>query len=197
MRHKGIDKEETRNKIVTAASRGFRKHGYGGIGVDGLAKSAGVTSGAFYAHLGSKEGAFNTALEFGLDEVIDSLPVLQAEHGVHWVKAFVEYYLSKSHRSDLECGCAMATLTPEVVRFGEEVHAVFEKKMLVIAELIAHGLAGKTKENRLIRAWSMLGVLIGGINIVRGMLSAEASDAVADAIRQAAIKTAGAARALK
>ena len=66
MRHKGIDKEETRKKIVMAASRGFRKHGYGGIGVDGLAKSAGVTSGAFYAHLGSKEGAFNTALEFGI-----------------------------------------------------------------------------------------------------------------------------------
>ncbi len=41
MRHKGVDKEETKRKVFEAAGRGFRKHGYAGIGVDGLAKSAG------------------------------------------------------------------------------------------------------------------------------------------------------------
>ena len=35
MRHKGIKKEETRRKVVEASSRGFRKHGYAGIGVEG------------------------------------------------------------------------------------------------------------------------------------------------------------------
>ena len=74
MRQKGVDKAETRRKIIDAAGRGFRKHGYAGIGVDGLAKSAGVTSGAFYAHLGSKNGAFEVALEAGLDEVIEGVP---------------------------------------------------------------------------------------------------------------------------
>ncbi len=47
MRHKGVNKEETRKKIIAAVGRCFRKHGYAGIGVDGLAKNAGVTSGAF------------------------------------------------------------------------------------------------------------------------------------------------------
>ena len=45
-------KQETRKRIINAASRGFRSNGYAGIGVDGIAKEAGVTSGAFYAHLG-------------------------------------------------------------------------------------------------------------------------------------------------
>ena len=191
MRHKGVKKDETRRKIVAAASHGFRKHGYGGIGVDGLAKSAGVTSGAFYSHLGSKDGAFNIALAVGLDEVIDSLPKFQSEHGTAWVKVFVEYYLSTKHQNDLEYGCAMATLTPEVVRFGDEMHELYEEKMSVIADIIVQGLAGGTEEDRFSRAWSVLGVLIGGVNIARSMKSIEASEAVANAIRLAAISAAG------
>ncbi len=60
MRHKGIKKEETRKRVVEASSRGFRKHGYAGIGVEGLSKMAGVTVGALYSHLGSKSSAFDT-----------------------------------------------------------------------------------------------------------------------------------------
>ena len=194
MRYKGIDKEATRMKVIEAAGRGFRKHGYAGIGVDGLAKAAGVTSGAFYAHFGSKNGAFDVALAAGLDEVIVGVPEFQTKHGTDWVKAFVEYYLGKPHRNDLECGCAMATLTPEVVRSGTEVHAAFEKKMSKIAALVAQGLAGDSDEERRARAWSMLGILIGGINIARAMKSTKASEEVADAIKAAAIKAAGSTR---
>ena len=181
-------------KVIEAAGRGFRKHGYAGIGVDGLAKAAGVTSGAFYAHFGSKNGAFDVALAAGLDEVIVGVPEFQTKHGTDWVKAFVEYYLGKPHRNDLECGCAMATLTPEVVRSGTEVHAAFEKKMSKIAALVAQGLAGDSDEERRARAWSMLGILIGGINIARAMKSTKASEEVADAIKAAAIKAAGSTR---
>ena len=196
MRHKGVDKEETRRKILEAAGRGFREHGYAGIGVDGLAKAAGVTSGAFYSHFGSKDGAFGVALVAGLDEVIEGVPTFQREHGTDWVKAFAEYYLGKPHRSDLACGCAMATLTTEVVRSDAEVHAAFEKKMTLIADLVAHGLAGGSDEDRRARAWSMLGVLIGGINVARAMKSTKAAEEVAEAIKAAAVKAAGRARAI-
>ena len=47
MRHKGVGKEETLRKMLDSTGRGFRKHGYAGIGVDGLAKAAGVTSRAY------------------------------------------------------------------------------------------------------------------------------------------------------
>lgn len=191
MRHKGINKEETRRKMLDATGQGFRKHGYAGIGVDGLAKAAGVTSGAFYAHFGSKNGAFEMALAAGLDEVIEGIPKFQSEHGTDWVNAFVEYYLGKPHRSDLACGCAMATLTPEVSRSDAKVRTTFEKKMTMIADIIASGLAGSRDEDRLARAWSMLGVLIGGINVVRAMKTTKMAEEVAEAIKSAAIKAAG------
>ena len=37
-------KEETKNRMIDAASRSFRKFGYDGICVDGIAKEAGVTA---------------------------------------------------------------------------------------------------------------------------------------------------------
>lgn len=196
MRYKTDQKEKTRQLMLDAAGRGFRKHGYAGIGVDGLAKAAGVTSGAFYSHFGSKDGAFELALTAGLDEVIEALPRFQSEHGKNWVVAFAEYYLGKSHRNSLDCGCAMATLTPEAVRFGAKVHTIFEKKMLIIAGLIAKGLAGNSNEECLTRAWSMLGVLIGGINVARAMKSAKISEEVAEAIKATAIQAAGRARTI-
>ena len=195
MRYKADQKEETRRKMLEAAGRGFRSHGYSGIGVDGLAKAADVTSGAFYSHFGSKDGAFDAALAAGLDDVIETLPKFQSEHRAGWVKAFADYYLGKPHRSDLACGCAMASLTPEVVRSGPKVHAAFEKKMTLIADLAADGLAGSSLEDRRARAWAMLGVLIGGINVARAMKSAKASEEVAKAIKAAAIKAAGRTRA--
>lgn len=197
MRHKGIDKNETRQKMLEAASCGFRKHGYAGIGVDALSKAAGVTSGAFYAHFGSKDGAFSASLVSGLDEVIEAVPTFQNEHGIGWVKAFAEYYLGTQHQNDRESGCAMATLTSEVVRFGPEVQEIFENKMTVIASLVASGLAGGSNEDRLARAWSLLSVLIGGINIARAMMSPQASAEIATAIKSAAIKAAGRTRAMK
>lgn len=191
MRHKGVDKEETRQRILEAASCGFRKFGFAGIGVDGLSKAAGVTSGAFYSHFGSKDGAFNAALAAGLDEVMEGIPTFQKKHGVQWLKAFAEYYLGKPHRNDLENGCAMATLTPEVVRFGAEAQGEYEKKMTRITDLIAQGLAGGTDQDRLARAWSILAILIGGINVARAMKSTKASEEVARAITAAAITAAG------
>lgn len=191
MRHKGVPKEETRQKVVEAAGRSFRKHGYAGIGVNGLAEAAGVTSGAIYSHFGSKDGAFSVALAAGLDEVIEGVPEFRRQHGSDWVKAFVDYYLSKSHRNDLETGCAMATLTAEVVRFGADVHAIYEKKMTAVADVVSKGLAGGSDDELRARAWSMLGILIGGLNVTRAMKSARASEEVAKAIKATAVKAAG------
>ena len=59
-------KEAGRAKILASAGRGFRRHGFGGVGVDALAQEAGVTSGAFYAHFKSKAEAFRATVSAGL-----------------------------------------------------------------------------------------------------------------------------------
>ena len=186
-------KEETRQRMLEAVSRGFRSHGYAGIGVDGLAKGANVTSGAFYAHFGSKSAAFDAALAAGLDEVIKGVLRFQNEHQADWVTAFVDYYLGKTHRADLACGCAVATLAPEVVRSEHAMHVIFEEKMGVIADLVVQGLAEAPGPSRIDRAWAFLSLLIGGLTIARAVESGVAADGIVRAVRDAAIETAGAA----
>ncbi|MDM5177156.1 TetR/AcrR family transcriptional regulator [Massilia sp. DJPM01] len=191
MRHKGVNKDETRLRVTDAISRGFRKHGFAGVGVDALAKGAGVTSGAFYSHFGSKSGAFEVALGVGLDEVISGIPHYQREFGANWVKAFVDYYMGKAHREDLECGCAMASLTPEVVRAGTDMQAVFEEKMNVIVDIVARGLEAENHAAARARAWAMLAVLIGGLNLARAVQCRTTIGELANAIAAAAVAAAG------
>lgn len=189
-------KDETRKRMLSAASRGFRAHGFAGVGVDGIAAAAGVTSGAFYAHFGSKDGAFGAALDAGLDEVIAAIPKYRKEFGSGWVRAFAAYYLGRAHRDDLACGCAMTTLSPEVVRAGPETHAAYEAKMKRIAQLIADGLAGGSESARRARAWAMLGTLIGGLTIARAVKSRKIAEDIASSIRDAAVIAAGKARGI-
>ncbi|MEH6631006.1 MAG: TetR/AcrR family transcriptional regulator [Halopseudomonas aestusnigri] len=191
MQQKLSKREETHKRMLAAAGRSFRSHGYAGIGVDGIAKEAGVTSGAFYAHFGSKDGAFSLAVRDGLDEVIAGVPVFQSNHGEDWVQAFAEYYLGKPHREDQACGCAMTSLTPEVGRSNDELKLTYEKKMSKIASLIAEGLAGTSEENRIARAWAMLAVLIGGLNITRAINNLDTAEQISEAVKSAAIKAAG------
>ncbi|MDJ0947795.1 MAG: TetR/AcrR family transcriptional regulator [Alphaproteobacteria bacterium] len=191
MTRKDERKKETRRRMLSAASQGFRAHGFAGIGVDGIARAAGATSGAFYAHFGSKDHAFRAALDIGLDEVIEGVPDFQRTHGAGWVEAFADYYLGRAHRADLACGCAMTTLSPEVVRTTQEVHAVYEAKMATIAERIADGLEGGSRDARRARAWAMLAVLIGGLTVARAVASAQRAEEIASAVREAAVAAAG------
>ena len=177
--------------MLNAAGRSFRSNGYAGIGVDGIAKAAGVTSGAFYAHFGSKDGAFKAALVAGLDEVIEAIPQFQQEHKSKWISVFVDYYLGQPHQDDLAGGCAMTTLTPEVVRAKPELQKIYQTKMKNIVRLIAIGLAGNTQQYKEANAWTMLATLIGGLNLVRAVADKKMAKQMASSIKTAAIRSAG------
>src|SRR3954447_7967938 len=94
MRYQAEHKQEAKAKLLEAAGRGFRRLGYGGIGVDGLAKEAGVTSGAFYGHFGSKAEAFKAAALVGLVELREGVEQLRAAEGDAWLEKFAEFYMS-------------------------------------------------------------------------------------------------------
>ena len=51
-------KDRTRERVVTAAGRLFRRYGYNGVGIDEIMAAAGLTRGGFYAHLKSKRDRF-------------------------------------------------------------------------------------------------------------------------------------------
>lgn len=180
-------KEKTRKRMLGAASRSFREHGFDGVGVDGIASAAGATSGAFYAHFGSKGGAFKAALEQGLDEVLERLPEFHAEHREDWPRVFADYYLGVEHRADRACGCAMTALSPDVIRSESELKALYQNKMEQIAALIASFLPAGGEPEKLSRAWAFLSALIGGLIISRAVEDDNVADLVAASAKRLAL----------
>jgi TetR/AcrR family transcriptional repressor of nem operon len=183
-------KEQARARILAAVGRGFRKRGYGGIGVDGLAKEASVTSGALYGHFASKEAAFKEAVVTGIDELRAGVEALRAEHGAKWVEVFVDFYLGHRRVCDLSESCALQSLTPEVQRSDVETKAAFEAEMTKVARAVADGLAGTDDADRLQRAWALLAILSGGVTLARAVADPAVSNRIAASIRDSAIAVA-------
>jgi AcrR family transcriptional regulator len=180
-------REQTRERIIASAGRGFRSSGYGGIGVDALAKEAGVTSGAFYANFRSKAAAFREVVAVGMADLRQGILQMREGGGPAWLHRFIDFYTSDRRTVDLGHSCALQSLTGEVARADQEARETYERELREIIEATAAGIEGGTEEERRRRASAMLAVLIGGVSMARAVkdeaLSAEIAAAVNDAAR--------------
>ena len=180
--------ERTRAKLVESAGKNFRRAGYAGVGVDSIAGEAGVTSGAFYAHLKSKDEAFRSALFAGLEDVLTALPKYREDFGADWPQAFADYYLGEAHRRDIEDGCAMAGLSPDVVRAAPELQQDYSALMQKIADEVVKGIPGERPEReKQQKAWSFLTSLIGALIVARAAGSDSVAAQIAEASKSAAV----------
>lgn len=190
MRYAPGHREEARKKILAAAGRGFRKAGFGGIGVDGLAQEAGVTSGAFYGHFPSKAEAFKEAAVSGLVELRQAVEQMRASGDPRWLEKFADFYMTAKRTCDLGDSCALQSLTPEVARSDDETKAAFEAELLKVADTVAEGLTGGSMAARRKTAWSILAVLSGGVSLARSAADPKTGTQIANAVKAAAINIA-------
>lgn len=115
---------ENRVALLNAASHLFRLHGVDGVGVNDIAKAAGLTQGALYAHFRSKEALVAEAFSHGFAGKMAD----RAEWAGDREPTFEEYLglLFSTHvRDRMDSGCPMAASCSEVPRQGEAVSASF------------------------------------------------------------------------
>ena len=175
--------------MIAAAGRGFRRRGFGGIGVDGLAKEADVTSGAFYGHFPSKDAAFKEAIASGIEELRAGVESFQATHGADWAEAFIDFYLGEKRTCELGESCAMQSLSPEVARSDRDIRAVYQTGMIKVVEQVAKGLREGSLAERRKRAWAFLSILSGGVTIARAVEDGDVAAQIAKSIKASAIAT--------
>src|SRR5258708_8528849 len=91
-------KEQTRERILRAAARAIRKHGYEGVGVAEVMKEAGLTHGGFYAHFESRDALLAAAVEQAGAESTENLSraVAKAKPGEELL-ALGDTYLQDPH----------------------------------------------------------------------------------------------------
>lgn len=173
-----------RERLLEAAGRGFRTGGYGGIGVDGLAKEAGLTSGAFYAHFGSKADAFRLALVEGLDVLAGAVSRFRTDHGDGWRGPFVDFYFGTLMQADLTTACALPTFTADAARADGDTRDAYGAALDRVADAIAAGLEGPDAQRR---AWTMMSLMAGGAGMARAVTDPDQRAAILDAARSAAL----------
>lgn len=161
-------KEQTRQRMLQAAAEGFRSQGYG-LGVDSLAKRAGVTSGAFYAHFGSKAEAFREAVAYGMDDLLRGVQYFQQQHGATWWPAFVRFYLGDKRVCDLAQSCSLQTLTPELARADEPTRALFADKLQAVAQAVLAGPPSPARPATQADVLAALAALIGAVTLARAV----------------------------
>lgn len=190
MRYRPEHKQEAKAKILGAVSRGFRKLGFGGIGVDGLANEAGVTSGAFYGHFPSKADAFRAAVVAGMIDVRLAIETARAKEGNAWLAKFADFYMNTKRTCDLSDACPLQSLTPEVVRSDPETRAAYEAELLKVVDALAEGLTGGTAIARRKTAYAILSMLSGGVTMARATDDPKTGVTIANAVKTAVLSIA-------
>lgn len=188
MAHKARQKAESRARLLASAGRGFRSHGYGGLGVDGLAKEAGVTSGAFYAHYKSKAAAFRDAVVAGMEDLRTGINRMRETLGGGWRQSFIELYLGERRTCDLAESCALQSLTGEVARADDEAREAYQSELRKVIDATAAGLGTGSAADRRAEATALLALLAGGVSLARAVKDPALSEEIAASVRWAAMR---------
>lgn len=168
MRYSTDHKEQTRARIMAAAARVFRESGYGGAGIDGLTKAAGVTNGAFYGHFKTKADAFREAVATGLDELREAVLSFRQNHGPDWLPRFARFYLGPRQSAPLGEACALPTLSSEVMRADPATREVYTAGLQAVLDAMAAQRPDGDAE-REDAAIATLALLVGGALLGRAV----------------------------
>jgi TetR/AcrR family transcriptional regulator, transcriptional repressor for nem operon len=126
MRYPAEHKQQTRERIVRAASRRFRSRGTEGAAISDLMRDLRLTHGGFYRHFGSKEGLVAAAFETALKEYGDrAIAAIEKAPAGGEMAALIDAYLDPKHCDDMAGGCPIAALATEIARRPKGSRAPF------------------------------------------------------------------------
>lgn len=173
-------------RILDAAARAVRKHGYTGVGVADVMKEAGLTHGGFYAHFKSRDALLAAAVEHAGTESAKSLSRRMAallERGASPVRALVEAYLADEHVQATEHGCPVAALGTEMPRQVGDVRDVARQRVTALVDMVRRALPA---DSPIDRAFTLAGSLVGAAQLARSL--GEQGEALLQATRTTLIE---------
>jgi len=189
MRYPPDHKAKAREAILQAGAQALRVNGFNGIGVDGLAAAAGVTSGAFYSNFPNKEALLGDVIESCLGKpFVDSTGSVTERREV--LRQWLQEYISTYHRDNPAVGCVMPTLSADVARASLPVQETYQLKMAELVRKISTVLDGD-EADRERRAWSIVAMMVGAIGIARAMPDGENSERAIKHALEAALSLIG------
>ncbi|OQW57669.1 MAG: hypothetical protein A4S14_20025 [Proteobacteria bacterium SG_bin9] len=165
MRISKAEAERNRARLVDAAAKILREQGIEGVGVDALAKAAGVTHGGVYSHFKSKDDLAAAAVERALQvSAGEWREFVEAEGGAHALARMIRSYVSRTHRDNPGTGCSITSLGAEAGRGGKKLRDVFSTGVTdLIAEMQKANPApteAEARERAIVNVATMIGAVV-------------------------------------
>ncbi len=163
-------KQQSRERILKAASRLFAARGFEQTGIDQVMAAADMTRGAFYSHFKSKAELYTEAMtwagirRFRYALGADSADQPTVDSAPPSLNRLVETYLSEEHISGQHGGCPMAFLVTDIAQRDEPVRSCYTR--------LLKGMLGKMSEVAQVDRPQVLQnmvMMIGGVAIARAV----------------------------
>ncbi len=177
MRYEKGHKDITRQRIVEAAGRRFRREGIEAVGIGGLMAGIGLTQGGFYNHFESKDDLVREVVGHSLHEKLESMRALNAGKRHGGLARIVDGYLNAAHRDNPADGCTCSALAMEIARSAEPTRAAFTAELRATLELISEQLPASLKpKQRRDKAQAIFASMVGTLALARAVDDAALAD---------------------
>ena len=167
-----LQREQTHQRILTAALDDFTAMGVGTVTIDQIARAAGISRATLYLHFPNKEAILLALLRRDLKAVrgiYDSLPEAARKGGaaiVRWMEGYVDTL--RRHRADLRLFSLAAASDAEVRDLVRDHH------MAITAKLLGPDRASGEQADRPLATRTL--IMLDRIDRVAGALSQDDPD---------------------
>jgi len=185
MRYAPEHKAEVHQQIVKDAARQVRAEGLTGAGVAALMRRNGLTHGGFYKHFESKEELLTESVAEAFRDFAEKLASVAENSGsdAPW-KAIVKEYLSVKNCKQVEEGCPLSSLAPEMARanpkmIGHIVGSIFQYKNRMVPFMPGRRTTDKERN-----FFVIFSAMIGAMEIARILPDSTAQEKVLSSTRE-------------
>lgn len=186
MRYDKEHKAKSRDRILEAAAKAIRKDGPDGIGIASVMKEAGLTHGGFYAHFPSREVLVAEAVGKMFEGPYSRFAAeTEGRAPAEALAAYLDFYLSPSHRDSRDRGCPLPALSGEMARLPEAARSRFSQGAAHLREALTGFLEEMGKPEPGTLATSVMAELVGALALARTETDKERSNALLAASRTA------------
>ena len=190
MRYPAEQKDETRAKIISVASRLFRERGADASGIGSVMKEIGLTKGGFYRHFNSRDHLYVEAIDKAFTDMGDAMvAAAEAAPKGQQLKGLIERYLSLKHLNSPGSGCVISTLGSDIARRPSPVRQQINRSMQAYRERLLPFMPGKTLEEKAATFSLLYPSMVGALIAARTQADKQVQERLLARAREFLIRT--------